>query len=41
MPLMNFKIVNAKNLKDGTEKDCQNMAYLFTEILIIGWRTEM
>ena len=40
MPFMNFKILNAKNLKMEF-KDCQTMAYLFTEILIIGWHTEI
>ena len=33
MPLMNSKTINAKTLKMELKKTCQNMAYLFTEIL--------
>ena len=38
---MNFKIVNSKNLKTELKKNHLNMAYLFTEILIISWHTEI
>ena len=33
---MNFKIVNAKNLKIEFEKLLKNMVYLFTDIFIIS-----
>ena len=38
---MNFKMVNAKKLNDGIKKKYLIMAFLFTEILIISWHTEM
>ena len=38
---MNFKMVNAKNLMMEFKKKCLIMAFLFTEILIISWHTEM
>ena len=41
MPLMNSKTINAKTLKMEFKKTCQNMAYLFTEILIIGWHRDI
>ena len=45
MPFMNFKIVNAKYLKMEFKKAAKiwhiYMAYLFSEILMIGWRTEI
>ena len=42
MPFMNFKIVNAKNLKmEFKEKLLKLMVYLFTEILIISWHTDI
>ena len=37
---MNFKMVNAKNLMMELKKYLI-MAFLFTEILIISWHTEM
>ena len=37
---MNFKIVNAKNKKMGFKKPL-NMAYLFTEVSIIGCHIEI
>ena len=33
MPLMNSKTINAKTLNMEFKKNCQNMAYLFTDIL--------
>ena len=42
MPFMNFKILNAKNLKIELKKKLlKNMVYLFTEIKIISWHTEI
>ena len=41
MPLMNSKTINSKTLKMEFKKTCQNMAYLFTEILIIGWHRDI
>ena len=38
---MNFKMVNAKNLMMELKKKCLIVAFLFTEILIISWHTEM
>ena len=38
---MNFQTVNAKNFEDGIWKNCENMTYLFTEILMIGWHAEI
>ena len=38
---MNFKMVNAKNLMMEFKKKYLIMAFLFTEILIISWHTEM
>ena len=40
MPVMHFKIVNAKNVKIKFKKP-PILAYLFTEISIIGWHTEI
>ena len=41
MSFMNFKIVNAKNLKmEFKEKLLKLMVYLFTEI-IISWHTDI
>ena len=37
MPFMNFEVVNAKNLNMEFKKT----AKIFTEILIIGWHTEI
>ena len=39
---MNFEIVNAKtqNFID-LKKNYSNMAYLFTEIVIISWHTQI
>ena len=41
MPLINSKIINAKTLKMELKKNRQNMTYLFTEILIIGWHRDI
>ena len=41
MPLINFKLVKAKNLKMEFEKNYPNTAYLFTDILIISWHSEI
>ena len=38
---MEFKIVNAKNLKMELKKKHWDMAYLFTEILIISWHIDI
>ena len=40
MPFMNFKIVNAKNLKMEFKKT-KYMAYVLTEIFIISCHTEI
>ena len=39
---MNSKIVNAKNLKMKSKKTTKTWhIYIFTEILIISWHTEI
>ena len=38
---MNFQTVNAKNFEDEIWKNCENMTYHFTEILMIGWHAEI
>ena len=40
---MSFKIVNAKKIKNikFNKKKNLNMAYIFNEILIINWHTEI
>ena len=41
MSFMNFNIENAKTFRMEWKKNYYNMAYLFTEILIISWHTEI
>ena len=38
---MNFNIENAKTFEMEFTKNYHNVAYLFTEILIISWHTEI
>ena len=41
MSFMNFNIENAKTFRMEWKKNYYNMVYLFTEILIISWHTEI
>ena len=41
MSFMNFNIENAKTFRMEWKKNYYNMVFLFTEILIISWHTEI
>ena len=41
LSFMNFNIENAKTFEMEFTKKYHNVAYLFTEILIISWHTEI
>ena len=41
MSFMNFNIENAKTFRMEWKKNYYSMVYLFTEILIISWHTEI